>query len=41
MYVAYHDMLYKVEDFKKDCDGVWLSLEGLAFRVRADWVIII
>lgn len=41
MYVAYHSDLYKVEDFKKEVDGIWLTLEGLGFRVKADWVIII
>lgn len=41
VFVAYHDHLYKVEDFKKDAGGMWLKLEGLAFMVRDSWVTII
>ena len=41
MYVAWHEDLYKVEDFQKRLDGFWLKLEGLSFMVKADWVTII
>ena len=41
MAVAYHDQIYKVEDFKKRDGRIWLKLEGLNFMVCAEYVTII
>lgn len=42
MNVAYHGLLFKVEDFKRTPTGViMLKLEGLSFMVPAEFVDIV